>query len=429
MSSNRSKRVRAPKPVDESESHVSTEELQTAAAESEAIVEEPPVVVPVVQEEEVAVVEVKKVRGVFENDLRSLFSRANGYRLHPEDLKMNHLTVRLTKVSDKKLAEARAKAGRALKNMKDRYLNLNSLFSTIPTDDEILSKFVPGLLAKAKAEPFRVIQMSPPCKMKWTRLTGLGSFDKTKYAPENEESAEHEFSLNVGAYNEQFVDDRGLDPSAVAWLEHTKTIWNFITDEIIRNKEIAPELHKMCGADLEKDKPPSSISYEEAYAVNYRNKYVKGKDGDLEVKFGAKMFRFPTVEDRTAFNDIPYVAPNERMQSLYDGVNDKKQVIYNDFPVIRPKTTEEASKSFDTDPNPFIYVPYSERDQIKDNSIGSCLYEIAITENHQGKSYLKLKPLLLIWVRDVVSQKATTKKRDRPFVFGEVSVTEEQTEE
>lgn len=373
---------------------------------------------------------VDKTISSVERDFRRLFARDAGYRFWASDLNLKHVTVRLSKVSDKKMAEYRAKAGRALKNMKDRYVNVNSLFSTIPSDEEILSKFVPDLVEKARTEPFRVIQLSPPCKAKWVRLQGLGNFDKPKFAPENEKDAGHELSLTAGAYDEARVDSDGCDPSAFAWMQHLDKMWQQIAHEIASNKEIAPDLHKKCAEDMERlvaERPlAAGEKYEERYLAHFKNTYIKKRD--LEQKFVYKMFRYPTAEEQEMFRSEPYKAPSDRLQQVYDDAGPKDKIVYNDFPVVRPKTKEEAEASFATDPNPFVAVPFEQRGEIRDNSICSVLYEVGVTESAKDKSHLKLRPLLLIWIRDV-ARKPAVKKEKKPFVFSSVEVSEDMIED
>jgi len=360
-----------------------------------------------------------------ERSLRNIFKIEKGYRIHPECAKIQHLTVTLSKMNAAKIEEKKKASGRANPNMKERFVNVNSMLRCMPADDTILTRWCHGLKAKLATDLNSVYRLSPPCKLNWCRLFSLGTFEKTKHAAATAEQAQHEFSACTGAYSENFVTDKGEDPSARSWLDKDIAIWNFITHEIIKNKEIAPMNHSKCADDLKTNNTPDTNT--DAYAVNFLSKYIARKEGDKELKFNSSMFRYPTAADREHFKSEPYVAPHPKHHDLFYENRAANQVIYCDFPVVRPKTQAEAEATFETDDNPFVYVPFQEREAIKSGSIGSVFYEVGVTENHQGKSYYKTRPLLLIWFNNI-GVKAATEKPKKPFVFPTLDVTEGMNE-
>jgi hypothetical protein len=334
-----------------------------------------------------------------EASLRSLFSRKKGYSFWYDIMSAKRVTVAVSKVSEKKKAAMVKKAGREIKNMKDRYVNVNALFPVVSVHETILSKFLPDFGTKANMPPHHVTQLSPPCRLQWVRLTGLGSFDKPTHAADSRQKAQHEFHLNFGAYDEERVTEDGMDLSAAAWKAATMKLWAHLAMHIVTHKEIAPDLHAMTEAAVKAAaKKDKKLVYEKAYKEHHLAQYIKDYETATDFKFATKMFRYPSVDEVKAYKETtPYKAPSDVMQQMYDTAMAGEQVVYQDLPVIRLKTPAELKAGPPKDKNPFIYVPYAERGKIVSGELASCLYDVGITESAQNKSHLKLKPLLLIW--------------------------------
>lgn len=343
------------------------------------------------------------------DQLRQLFAWERGYRFR---VKASFITVSVSTVSDKKRDQKRLKFGRDFADAKNKYVNVNTLFSTLPSGEAILSKFLPQLASRK--EPYSIVQLTPALKLRFPHLTGMGSWEKDKYRPKTKGDAEHEFSLSVSAYRSDSVDQFGNDPDAVDWWSDLQSTWNQVAKLISRNTSVAPDLHALCKAKIESQNKAGSaaaasstdsqisndVPYAQLYEKTYLENFIEPVNPKL-LKFSTRMFAFPTLDQKKQFEKTPYRAPTKDIQNVYDKADDEDKKIFKDLPVIRPRTKEETiAASVDGDRNPFVYVPYEERGQIQDNSIASCLYEIGITESYNNKSYLKLRPLLLIWFRD-----------------------------
>lgn len=348
--------------------------------------------------------------------LFQLFQAASGYKF---DVPLGHITVALSKPNADKQAAYKKKCGRDNMELKDRFVNINVLFRTLPMDEKIISKFLPDLEKKLKREPFPYISMSAPGKLRWSRLTGLGTFDKTKNRPKTVGEACHEFSLTVSAYRDDSVDDRGRDPDALKWISKVAAINNYIGTAIANNTQLAPKHHEACKELLDRDPGDVNVPYKDRYVAKFVEAFVKPLDDVSELKFSTRMFRYPSAEEKEMFAVHPYIAPNEQLQRVYDDAGRNDKIVYNDMPVVRPKTPAEAAASWPADPNPFVYIPFSERGQITDGALAATLYEYALTESYNNKSYLKLKAMMLIWFPGEPAP-VSTLAMDRPFVFNAV---------
>jgi hypothetical protein len=352
-----------------------------------------------------------------EVSMRELFSRAKGYRIWSEQLNTEHMSVVRSVMKAEKKAQ-RASEGYDVKNMKDASVYLNCIFSSLPPNEKILSKFVP-YLANLR-EPYSVLCMTPPMRLNWVRLSGLGTYDKPKWAPKHKSEAQHEFNLTIGAYDSDRVGAGGSDPSALAFRDEQSRVWDFVAREIIRSKDIATENHTDCENDIKDDQGDRSLPYAQRFVRHYLDKYTRPVADRKEFKFSCPMFNKVTKTMKEEFVKRPYQAPSPEMQEIYE----KQDVVYNDLPVVRLKTEQEVQDSSSTDSSPFVYIPFTERSMIKSGDLGMCLFQESIVESYENKSSCKFKPVLLIWISKGMEQEAKQSEQStKSFVVAPTQVT------
>jgi len=342
--------------------------------------------------------------------LRELFGPDNGYKF---DVPLTHIKVAVSKPNPIKQAEFQAKTGKA--STKDKFVNINITFRTIKETEGILSKFIPEVIKKSNVDLF------PPAKLKFPSLKGRGTFDKAKHAPLTIQQSCHEFSLSNIAYSEDAVDENCCDPEVVKQFAKVNSINKYIGEKIAENELIAPNQHVLCKRLVEL---APAETYQQRYKAKFIENYLKSLDGVSSLKFSTKMFRGLFGEEKAKFDaEGGYKMPTDDLQIAYEDAGRNDKFAYKEFPVIRPKTEQEANETFKEDPNPFKFIPFAERGCLVDGSLCSTLYQYDLTESYQDKSYLKLKPLLLIWFPDEAASKKEV-VMEKPFVFGAAKVTD-----
>lgn len=325
--------------------------------------------------------------------LKLIFPESAGYRY---TINPKWLTLTASKMSDKKKkAKAEKYGGRESGDSKERFVNVNSLFRTFPKNEKILSKFLPKL--NELKEPHKPILISAACKSRYCRMTGWGTSAKEQWKTDKNKS-KHEFSLTPQAFREDSVTEDGKDPHSLAQFEMWKTVWGHLSGLIIDSTKIAEKFHTECsklvGAQNEKE---TDEQYRERFRATYIKTFIKPVDEGC-VKFDAPMVGMPTEEELKEFEKKPYTPPAPHFLDVYEVRNVNDRVIYRDLPVIRPKTDAEL-RADEEDDNPFIYVPFDQREGI-DGGILAPVYEIGVTEDAKEKSHFKPRPLLVIWFKD-----------------------------
>jgi hypothetical protein len=385
----------------------------------------------------------KKVQGsrTLNDDLKELFSHIKGYRIDPSKAQLNHIVVVSSKSKAGYAEEYKKKFGTNPTGDKDHFVNVNSLFRTLPLTDTILTRFIPDVMSGlgVKTEPYHVIHLSPVGKLKYVHITGLGTFQKTTYRAKTIPESCHEFNLSISAYNENYMTEKGEDPACKEWILALAKIWLCICTQVASNPKIASDLHAKTAEDLMRQTAAATTTTttstvttttstststttatndndKQRYIQHFIKTYTKPVENENSIKFATKMFRSCTLKEREEYAKTPYKAPTPIIQQAYDDAGKNDKFVYVDMPVIRPKTAKErkeASKNKkEKDTNPFVYVPPQDRDNIKDGELASVLYSVGITESYKNLSHLKLHPLLLIVFPDDETKSETVADAD-----------------
>jgi len=387
----------------------------------------------------------------FESDMRALLSKDRGYaRIFYDQVNVRHLSLVYVTMSSEKM-EMYRRANNGRDPMQKTSIYVNSMFNSLPSgDDEVFRKFLVNP-DRLQSEPYHAIGITPPGKIKYPILTGVGSFGKKVYPADSLKASHHEFAFCLSALQEQFVDEAtGHDTSCLKWFDAVNNVWNRLSTIIAESPKMAPRLKEACARQLALEASPSSASssspvspvqttsptgsvsgstpgvtgftsHTEArdrFTSKFKELFCKKFDASRGVDFKSKFFR-KYVE---AEHPGGYKAPTPALQQVFEDAGKHEKLVYNDMPVVRPKTSEEVDATWESDPNPFVYVPITERGVIVSGSYVSVLYEYGITEDAKEKSHLKLRPLVVVWFRDFSVKPATGKKQSK-FTFGKGEVS------